>query len=302
MEELFLRHKPRFNDLIRLFPKKLIKDGIHTLHSISKKSKNVLGILSKFILKSPFTLVYMILVFILYYVKMDITYEDSIYLSKLKSFPRCPKHHGPPKVVGIIPDGNRRWSRIQGKGSGFGHFMGSCRIADLIRWSILSPSVSHLIVYLLSYDNYQKRSAKEQKAIRTILKKWINEFELIDKRGYADIAVIGEPNKIFRETLGDLRINPKDRSVSSTKISLLLCYDGKREIRHSGGDDRRLWIKDDIDLVIRTGFTQRASGFCPMQTTYSEWVFPGMFWPEFSINIFENILSESYKVTQNYGR
>ena len=302
MEELFLHHKPRFHDIIKWVPTKPIKRLIRVLYKVSRSSKNVIRYSTELFMRHPFLLVYIILSGVFFHKNLTISYEDSVYLSNIKQITRCPKVYGKPKVVGIIPDGNRRWSRILGRESYFGHFMGSCRIADLIRWSIVSPCVSHLVVYLLSYDNYQKRSVKEQNGIREILQKWIRDFGLIHKRGYADIAVIGEPSRVFRETLGELPVNPKDRNTSVTKISLLMCYDGKREIRHSGGDEERLWIRDDIYLVIRTGFTQRSSGFCPMQTTYSEWVYPGMFWPEFSIDTFENILSESYKITQNYGR
>jgi undecaprenyl pyrophosphate synthase len=171
----------------------------------------------------------------------------------------------------------------------------------MIRWSIIDNRISHLVVYLLSYDNYRKRSKEEQSSIISLLQSWVSEFEMLNRSNQADIAILGEPDDIFREALGGLPINPEKRDMTKTRVSLLLCYDGRREIHQSGGDPSKMWLQEDIDVVIRTGFTQRASGFCTYQTGYSEWFYPGVYWPEFNVQTFKNLLDESYKVQRNFG-
>lgn len=296
----------------------MIRDGIKTLSHISKKPIRVVHYLTKYIQRFPFVLTYLIFIQWIQKHWKDINITDSIFLHNLTNFNNrsliiykeilpiiSSRSNRKPKVVGIIPDGNRRWSKsLPGENNtpSFGHFCGAYTIANMMRWSIVDPRVSHLVVYLLTYDNYVKRSQEEQTAIRGILNGWVNEFEVLNKSNQADIAIIGEPDNIFRECLGGLPINPTTRDMSKTRISLLLCYDGRREIQQSGGNPDNLWLKEDIDIVIRTGFTQRSSGFCTYQTSYSEYFYPGIYWPEFTIPMFHHLLEESYKVKQNYGK
>lgn len=296
----------------------MIQKGIKTLSYISKRPRRVLVYITRFIQTFPFLLTYLIFIQWLQKHWKDIRITDSIFLHNLiqfnnESFTRykeilpiiSSQSNRKPKVIGIIPDGNRRWSKsLPGKNQtpSFGHFYGAYTIANIIRWSIVDPRVSHLVIYLLSYDNYQKRSQEEQVAIREILNGWVSEFETLNKSEQVDIAIIGEPDNTFRECLGGLKINPTTRDMAKTRISLLLCYDGRREIQQSGGNPDNLWLKEDIDIVIRTGFTQRSSGFCTYQTSYSEYFYPGIYWPEFTVPMFHHLLEESYKVKQNYGK
>lgn len=295
----------------------MIRNGIRILGKISKKPSRVIPYITRFLQSFPFVLTY--LIFIQWVQKhwKDIDITDSIFLHNLVNLNTQTFSHykgilpiissqssRKPKVVGIIPDGNRRWSKsLPSKNNtpSFGHFCGSYTIANTIRWSIVDPRVSHLVVYLLTYDNYVKRSQEEQIAIRDILNGWVHEFETLNNSKQADIAVIGEPDETFRECLGGLPINPESRDMTKTRVTLLLCYDGRREIQQSGGNPEKLWLKEDIDIVIRTGFTQRSSGFCTYQTSYSEYFYPGIYWPEFTTSMFHHLLEESYKVKQNYG-
>lgn len=317
MESLFRVHKPRIRDLCFIKNRRLhhfVCSTIKILRRISDNPKSVIKILYKYILSNRWVLVFILCIGKLYTILKNVKEYNSIFLYNIISFVSSiaknslyplpiDKHN--PRVIGIIPDGNRRWSRSlpdQVLTPSEGHFFGAYKIANLIRWSIIDPNVSHLVIYLLTYDNYTKRSEEEQKSIREILNGWVGEFETLNSSGYADIAVIGEPDSVFRESLGGIPINPPTRDMSKTRVSLLLCYDGRREIVQSGGNPKKLWLKEDIDVVIRTGYTQRSSGFCPYQTVYSEWFFPGMYWPEFSVQTFKNILEESYKIQRNFGR
>lgn len=296
----------------------MVRNGIQSLRKISKRPRRVFVYITRFIKSFPFLLTYLLFIQWIQKYWKDINITDSIFLHNIihlndKSFAQykdilpiiSSRSNYEPKVVGIIPDGNRRWSKsLPGKNNtpSFGHFCGAYTIANIMRWSVVDPRVSHLVVYLLTYDNYVKRSQEEQVAIREILNGWVHEFETLNHSNQVDIAIIGEPDRTFRECLGGLPINPKTRDMTKTRVSLLLCYDGRREIQQSGGNPENLWLKENIDIVIRTGFTQRSSGFCTYQTSYSENFYPGIYWPEFTIPMFHHLLEESYKVKQNYGK
>ena len=316
MERLFKVHKPRIQDLCFMNQSKLtrlVKSSIRTLDKISNSPTKWLKYLTRFIKRFPYILTYILVLAglstIRHILVSDVT--DSIYLHSLLHPNKFiglahqlikTENEYSPKVIGIIPDGNRRWGKYMGMDSSYGHFFGAYKISNLIRWSIIDSRVSHLVIYLLSYDNYKKRSKEEQDAIKSILKNWVGEFTMLQRSNQVDIAVLGEPDTEFKRVLGDLPVNPKSRDLDKTRVSLLLCYEGRREIQKANGNPKKMWLQEDIDVVIRTGYTQRSSGFCTFQTAYSEWVYPGMYWPEFTVNTFHHILEETQKIQRNFGK
>lgn len=327
MDALFRHHKPRIKDFCFLKTETIghtIKTFIRLLSSLSRNPSDSIRYITRFFRRNCYILCYIIFIGCIRKsnpILQDIEFTENIMLNMLlspgilqlgTSLLPLPLHSEDRKVVGIIPDGNRRWAgehshshltpSSQTLTKAHGHFFGAYRIVNLIRWCILDKRVSHLVVYVLTYDNYTKRSEEEQSAIREILRGWIDEFNLLNKAQLADIAVLGEPDDVFRESLGEIPINPNTRRDDITKVSLLLCYDGRREIRQAKGDPENLWLKEDIDIVIRTGYTQRSSGFCTYQTSYSEWFYPGIYWPEFTVSTFNNIMNDASRVQQNYGK
>lgn len=308
MEALFRLHKPRLQDYQppeSFHFKQCVRDGIVLLKKLSKRPYKTIEYIRRFLIKYPIIALYGVFIALIRNILPRISYYDNVMVHSLTnalpySLP-LPTEQKKGKVIGIIPDGNRRWAKEHSHSPSYGHFIGACRIADLIRWSIIDSRVSHLVVYLLSYDNYTKRSEKEQSAIRDILQGWVSEFTYLNNSKKADIAILGEPDDTFREAIGSIPVNPRKRNPSLTRISLLLCYEGRREIQSARGNPKKLWLQEDLDVVIRTGFTQRSSGFCTYQTAYSEWFYPGIYWPEMSIGVFNHLLEDSYKVKQNYG-
>lgn len=306
MEHEFRLHKPRVKDF--LFMKfDCLKSLIRILSRISKNPSKLFHWITIFFQDYPYVFVLgNILSAIIHHFKY-VSYFDSIFIHKIINLPKqltpAPALHSEhPKVIGIIPDGNRRWAKEHSLRPSQGHFFGASRISDIIRYSIIDPQISHIIIYLLTYDNFLKRSQQEQSAILQLLQSWGDEYQLLHTSGEADFAIIGEPPPDFLSSIPNIPVNPKIRHKDRTQVSLLLCYDGKREIQQAKGNPDDMWIQDDIDFVIRTGFTQRASGFCTYQTSYAEWFFPGIFWPEMSIQTFKHILQDAFQVQQNYGR
>ena len=214
-------------------------------------------------------------------------------------------------TVGIIPDGNRRWGRMQGIGPDNGHFFGSARVMECIRSAVADTRIGHLVVYVLTYDNIQKRSKTEQRCLIAVLRGWIQELLWLDRLGLVRVRVCGEPTGEVLSCLKDVPINPElddpVREVGSNTpllVTLLVGYDGRREIRQARGDPAKLWVKGELDGVIRTGGTRRASGFCTFQTGYSEWFFTDMMWPDMTPTRFYEYITkiEESVGLQNHGK
>ncbi len=66
--------------------------------------------------------------------------------------------------------------------------------------------------------------------------------------------------------------------------------------------EKNLLIKNDIDLVIRTGGAQRLSNFLPWQTTYAEYIYLKKFWPDFTKKDLVWCIKEFSRRKRRYGR
>jgi undecaprenyl diphosphate synthase len=58
----------------------------------------------------------------------------------------------------------------------------------------------------------------------------------------------------------------------------------------------------NIDLVFRSGGELRASGFFPLQTLYSEWVYTPTLFPDVTIDDINNAISDFLQRKRNFGQ
>ena len=63
-----------------------------------------------------------------------------------------------------------------------------------------------------------------------------------------------------------------------------------------------LYMKDEPDIVIRTGGQTRLSNFLPWQSAYSEWFFTNTYWPAFSREELLKIVEEFGERKRNFGK
>jgi undecaprenyl diphosphate synthase len=65
---------------------------------------------------------------------------------------------------------------------------------------------------------------------------------------------------------------------------------------------KALYLNTEPDLIIRTGDTQRLSGFLPWQSAYSELYFSKKLWPEFTEKDFENAVQDFNSRQRRFGK
>jgi undecaprenyl diphosphate synthase len=61
-------------------------------------------------------------------------------------------------------------------------------------------------------------------------------------------------------------------------------------------------LKDEPELIIRTGGVTRTSNFLPWQSIYSEWIFTKKLWPEFSKEDLQECIKEFETRKRNFGK
>ncbi|MFW9898558.1 MAG: polyprenyl diphosphate synthase [Candidatus Thorarchaeota archaeon] len=218
-----------------------------------------------------------------------------------------------PKHIGLIPDGNRRWARINKVHRNVGHYRGY-EVVKKILLACFEAGIKYLTLYALSLENALKRPKDELKYIYKIIKLAVETVK--------NEPIVTE-EKVKFNVLGRLELLPQDvrdkidELIEYTKdfdgafVNVLIMYDGQAEICDAvkniikdninpNNIDRKI-IKDylytnkfpEVDLIIRTGMEDgaRISGFLLWDASYAEFKFRNEFWPEYN----EELLLEDLK-------
>ena len=130
--------------------------------------------------------------------------------------------------------------------------------------------------------------------------------------------------------IGNLSLLPKDLKEQCEKleqdtknnnnfiVNFAIAYGGKQEIINMVKKilkkkikeedinektiEENLYMKDEPDLIIRTGGEKRTSNFLPWQSAYSELIFLDKFWPEFEKQDLINCIEEFKNRKRNFGK
>jgi short-chain Z-isoprenyl diphosphate synthase len=210
-----------------------------------------------------------------------------------------------PRHVGIVLDGNRRWS----KRAGFtdvsdGHRAGAAHVEDFLGWCE-EADVEVVTLWMLSTDNLNRDPAEIGPLLDTIA-------ALVDQ--------LAEPDRPWRlRFVGALDVLPTEiadrlsgavnrgQDKTGMQVNVAIGYGGRQEIadavrkllqQHAEAGttiDELAEVLDvdhiaehmytsgqpDPDLLIRTSGEQRLSGFMLWQSVHSELWFCEAYWPEF---------------------
>ena len=207
-----------------------------------------------------------------------------------------------PRHVAIIMDGNGRWARARGLSRSAGHAAGTEALRDIIRASD-DWGIEALSLYAFSTENWA-RSREEVSALMALLLKYFSSEidELCEKN--VRITILGDVDGLpgpQREAV--IRAMDRTRANTGLKLNIALNYGGRAELVRAARlmaesvkagelapeaiDEAlfasKLYTADspDVDLLIRTSGEQRLSNFLPWQTTYAEFVFDTINWPDF---------------------
>jgi len=221
----------------------------------------------------------------------------------------------PVKHVAIIMDGNGRWGIKHKKSRNAGHRAG-LNTVDLIINHCINHKIEFLTLYTFSTENW-KRPKNEIvflfKLLENFLKKKINK--IIEKD--IKLKFIGELSKLPIKLQKSIKLSEK-KTIKKKKlqVNIALNYGSKIELikaikkikkknikLNEKNIDRNLYTKDlpDLDILIRTGGTNRLSNFLLWQLSYTEIFFVKKLWPDFKANDFNKILNKFKNIKRNFG-
>jgi undecaprenyl diphosphate synthase len=227
-----------------------------------------------------------------------------------------------PVHVAIIMDGNGRWAKARGLPRIAGHKRG----ADAVRRTVTGAAelgIEFLTLYGFSSENW-KRPAAEVDDLMGLLRVYLNsEIEELHRKGVR-LRVIGQRSRLSPDIVR--LIEGAERQTSANRelnLTVALSYGGRAEIAaaarrlaeevRSGRIDpanideasfaRHLLTSDipDPDLLIRTSGEKRISTFLLWQCAYTELVFLGRLWPDFTRDDLEDAIREYHGRHRRYG-
>ena len=207
-----------------------------------------------------------------------------------------------PAHVAIIMDGNGRWARRGGLLRIKGHELRVRTVRDIVE-AAAEWGVAHLTLYAFSSENWS-RPKSEIRALMKLLEKFlIGERDTLLNNDVR-LKAIGDLNLLPEAVLKALRETEElSARCNGMVLRLALSYGGRQELLSSISaianklasgelepeqiDERtisnHLYDPDmpDPDLIIRTAGEHRLSNFLLWQSSYAEFHFTDILWPDF---------------------
>lgn len=226
-----------------------------------------------------------------------------------------------PCHVGIIMDGNGRWATKRGFSRSVGHKAGADNIKKLCLHAA-DVGVKYLSLYAFSTENF-KRSAEEVNFLMDLfIKVFTTEFKVFEENN-VKVLFSGRREPLSKKVLETMD-GIVDRTKNNTDLVLNIClnYGGQSEIADTTKKicqmykDGLIKLEDitpefiqhnlyqdlpPLDFVIRTSGELRTSNFMPYQSSYAEYYFPKILFPDFDNVEFDKAIEEFNKRNRRFG-
>ena len=249
-------------------------------------------------------------------------YENRL-LSEVKNIP-------PPRHVGLILDGNRRFAIERGlKTITEGHRMGADKLDEVLSWCE-ELKIRNITVWVFSTENLS-RSQEEVKELLRVIEWKIQQLALdpLTHKRRMKIKTIGKRELLPETTRRVIKeAEEATRDYENLSLNIALGYGGRQEIADAFQDLVRKKLSDgvsledivgditpdeigrhlytlglpDPDLLIRTSGEIRMSGFLLWQSAYSEFYFCDVYWPAFRKIDFLRAIRSYQQRERRFGR
>lgn len=220
-----------------------------------------------------------------------------------------------PTHLAIIMDGNGRWAKEQGLNRTAGHEKGAKTVRDItIHCSKIG--VQYLTLYAFSTENWA-RPKLEVEFLMKLLERYFKSELSVYLENNVRFQAIGDLSK-FSSKLQKIIKETEEKTLNCTGLTQILAlnYGSRDEITRAIKKlhEKNLEITEqniqncldtanipDVDLLIRTSGEIRVSNYLLWQIAYAEMFFTKTYWPEFSTNELDDIISDFHKRERRFG-
>lgn len=226
-----------------------------------------------------------------------------------------------PRHIGIIMDGNGRWAKKHHLPRSAGHAAGSKNFKEIARYAN-RIGLQYLTVYAFSTENW-KRPKAEVDNILNILRDYLK-----DAKNFKDenikVKFIGDLTPLAPD-IHTLIHDAEENSTDATgmQLNIALNYGGRDEIVHAvraiaeevqsgmlrpdaiteSCIENHLYTagQPDPDFIIRPSGEYRISNFLIWQSSYAEFWYSNVLWPEFKPRHFMAAIEDYNKRNRRFG-
>ncbi len=219
----------------------------------------------------------------------------------------------------IIMDGNRRWAKTRLLPAIIWHKAGFDNAVDIIDFA-KDKHIDFLTLWALSKENLVKREPEELTWIITLIEKLEDLIPRLQKNNIK-FETIWDIEKL-PQTSKDILMSVKEKTQNHTGMVLIvaLVYSWQDEIIRAIQKLQALHF--DVsnlteqsfkqfldtalfpapDLIVRTGWDIRHSGFTLYDSAYSEYYFTNTLWPDFDEKELDKALDFFSSSKRNFGK
>lgn len=221
-----------------------------------------------------------------------------------------------PKHIAIIPDGNRRWAKDKHMPSFFGHSNGVDNAKKLIK-KTRELGIKYFTGWMFSTENWRARSKEEMDGLFSLVRGVTNEFKKQFMEDNTRFIHLGRKDRLPQDILNSINeLEELSKNNDGFTVAIAMDYGGRDELTRAiekikASDQQvtpetikaHLDTKDmpDPDLIIRTGFEKRLSGFMLWQSEYAELYFPECYFPDFTPDRLEEAVKHFAGVDRRFG-
>lgn len=226
-----------------------------------------------------------------------------------------------PTHVGIIMDGNGRWATQRGLKRSQGHKKGAENLEKLLN-HIYDLGIKYVSIYAFSTENF-KRDADEVNYLMELFVKMFTVKKSIFIKNKLRVLFSGRRNNL-RDDVSSAITNLENvtKNFDNGTLNICLNYGGRYEIvdmtKRIAKDvqDGKITIENidekivnsymyqdlpDLDFVIRTSGELRISNFMLWQSSYAEFYFPNVLFPDFDEKEFDKAILEYENRHRRFG-
>jgi len=230
-------------------------------------------------------------------------------MSQESNNPTLPTH------LGIIPDGNRRWAKANGKPSLVGHQRGADIIEEICQHA-LDRGVQYVSMYAFSTENWN-RPKDEIAYLMKLFERLVDKgLKRLEKQGVR-LRWVGQSDNLPASLIKAIEA-AEARTASNTAGTFAIClnYGGLQELADASAElakkdetatpeslMQHLYAPDipPVDLVIRASGEQRTSGFMLARAAYAEMRFVDKHWPDFTPTDLDDALADYAHRQRRFG-
>ena len=222
-----------------------------------------------------------------------------------------------PNHVAIIMDGNGRWAEERGLKRSMGHKEGAKTLKKLLN-HIYESGVKYLSVYAFSTDNFKRSKEEVDYLMNLFIEMFKKQFKELKKK---DVKVLfsGRRYPLPEGVLSAMdQMSEETKNCNSGVFNICINYGGKEEIvdmvkkiiedKVSKDDITKELVNSymyqdlpPVDFVIRTSGEMRISNFLLWQSSYAEYYFPKVYFPDFNEEEFDKAIIEFNKRKRRFG-